>query len=432
MSEKRARRFLGLAVAMLVAWAGSADPIRAADTAGGQPGLWRKSNRDRAEPERSPELQRQIEQLEAIGYLDGTEAARDQPRITLHDSASVQPGPNLLVSGHAAAATLMDREGKILHRWRYAFEDIWPDREIPARQAYWRRAHLFENGDLLAIFEARGIVKLDAGSNLLWANPVSAHHDLEVLPDGRILVLTRRPYLVPEIHPERAVLEDFISILDADGQLIREVSILKAIIDSPFQEKFEASAGRKSGDVLHTNSLFVLDGRGSERAPWLAAGNILISMREPSLVAVVDLAAGKVVEMWSGDFRYQHDAKILENGNLLLFDNSGLGAASRVIEADPITRERRWSYEGSTGQPFYSQYVGAAQRLPNGNTLITESGEGRAFEVRPDKQLVWEYNSPHRAGENDEFVASLLEIIRLPADFPTAWPTPESKSRPGR
>jgi len=326
----------------------------------------------------------------------------------------------------------MDLEGKTLHRWSYAFQDVWPDREIPSRQAYWRRAHLFENGDLLAIFEARGIIKLDARSNLLWANPVSAHHDLEVLSDGRILVLTRRPHLVPEVHPERAILEDFITVLDADGQMIREVSILKAILDSPFRDAFEASAGRKSGDVLHTNSLFVLDGRGSERAPWLAAGNILISMREPSLLAVVDLDAAKVTEMWSGDFRFQHDAKILENGNLLLFDNSGLGRSSRVTEVDPITRERRWTYQGAPSQPFYSQYVGAAQRLPNGNTLITESGEGRAFEVRPNKKLAWEYNSPHRAGENDELVASLLEVIRLPADFPTAWPTPESLSHPSR
>jgi hypothetical protein len=432
MRANSPQRSLRLVLVLLLIFSGAADLTIAADAEPGRSGIWRKSNRDRAKPGRSPELQRQIEELEAIGYLDGTEEATDQQRIALHDRAAIQPGPNLLISGHAAAATLMDLEGRILHRWERSFEDIWPDREIPARQAYWRRVHLLENGDLLAIFEARGIVKLDAHSDLLWANSLSAHHDLEVLPDGRILVLTRKPHRVPEIHPEKPVLEDFITILDGSGQIIREVSILQAILDSPFREIFEANRGRKVGDLLHTNSLFVLDGRGSERAPWLAAGNILISMREPSLVGVVDLEQARVVAMWSGDFRYQHDARILENGNLMLFDNSGLGNFSRVIETDPVTREVRWSYAGRPDRPFYSQYIGAAQRLSNGNTLITESGEGRAFEITSDKRMVWEYNSPHRAGENDELVASLVELIRLPVDFPTAWATPEphAPSRP--
>ena len=37
---------------------------------------------------------------------------------------------------------------------------------------------------------------------------------------------------------------------------------------------------------------------------------------------------------------------------------------------------------------------GAAQRLPNGNTLITESERGRVFEVTPQKEIVWEFWNP--------------------------------------
>jgi len=226
------------------------------------------------------------------------------------------------------------------------------------------------------------------------------------------------------------VSEDFITVLDPEGQIQSEVSVLRAILDSPFRGRFDAATPKKAGDLLHTNSLVVLDGRGSDRAPWLAAGNVLISMRAPSLLAVVDLEAQRVVEMWSGEFRFQHDAEILENGNLMLFDNSGLGRFSRVIESEPVTREVRWSYAGSPSQPFYSQYIGAAQRLPNGNTLITESGEGRAFEVRRDGTIVWEYNSPHRAGEHQQLVASLLEVTRLPVDFPTDWAKPDTPPDP--
>ena len=35
------------------------------------------------------------------------------------------------------------------------------------------------------------------------------------------------------------------------------------------------------------------------------------------------------------------------------------------------------------------------QRLANGNTLITESVNGRAFEVTADGRIVWEFLAPH-------------------------------------
>jgi len=42
-----------------------------------------------------------------------------------------------------------------------------------------------------------------------------------------------------------------------------------------------------------------------------------------------------------------------------------------------------------------SPFISSAQRLPNGNTLITEGSDGRIFEVTPQHALVWEYISPY-------------------------------------
>ena len=36
-----------------------------------------------------------------------------------------------------------------------------------------------------------GLVKLDRNSNVLWRTHARAHHDLEVLPNGTIYVLTK-------------------------------------------------------------------------------------------------------------------------------------------------------------------------------------------------------------------------------------------------
>ena len=72
-----------------------------------------------------------------------------------------------------------------------------------------------------------------------------------------------------------------------------------------------------------------------------------------------------------------------------------------------------WSYTGTTDFPFYSIANGASERLPNGNTLITESRDGRAFEVTPDKEIVWEFFNPNMTGKNNELIAAIPELIRL-------------------
>ena len=66
--------------------------------------------------------------------------------------------------------------------------------------------------------------------------------------------------------------------------------------------------------------------------------------------------------------------------------------------------------------PFFSRTCGSNQRLPNGNTLITETDYGRVFEVTRDNEIVWEFISPYRAGDNNELIATVLEMIRVDLD----------------
>jgi len=71
-----------------------------------------------------------------------------------------------------------------------------------------------------------------------------------------------------------------------------------------------------------------------------------------------------------------------------------------VLEIDPITLEIKWQYPapapGPGGNRLYSAFVSSAQRLPNGNTLITEGNGGRIIEVTAGHEIVWEYISPYR------------------------------------
>ena len=407
---------------------GSTAPPRDLDTSRG---LWRKAIQGRRDPRKkldatdeveiplSQDQQKTIEQLEAIGYLDGTEPPADARGVTTYDPEAAFRGVNFFVSGHTTGAVLMDMKGEVLHEWSYAFQRAWPNREIRARFDHWRRAYLFENGDVIAIYEGSGVIKIDKDSNLIWANPVRAHHDLEVMPNGDIYLLTRKAHIQPEFDPAKPILEDFITLLDANGKERESLSVLESLETSDFDD-VRSTYRERRGDLFHTNTIRVLDGRFQDRAEWLARGNVLTSMRLLHLVAIIDPEQARAVKIWRG-FRAQHDPKILDNGNMLIFDNDGGTNGSRVVEIDPMSEEVIWEYQGTAQHPFYSRYCGTAQRLPNGNTLITESGHGRAFEVTADKEIVWEFISPYRAGDSQEYVASLLEVVRLPAEFRTSW-----------
>ncbi|MDP7534634.1 MAG: arylsulfotransferase family protein [SAR202 cluster bacterium] len=95
---------------------------------------------------------------------------------------------------------------------------------------------------------------------------------------------------------------------------------------------------------------------------------------------------------------HQRHASQIENGHVLLFDNGEYsrrsGSTSRVAEIDPETNEIAWEYQGDPPMSFYSSYVSSADRLPNGNTLITEGAHGRILEVTHSGEIVWEYVNP--------------------------------------
>jgi len=384
-------------------------------------GRWRKAR----------SLQDEINELEGIGYASGYELAPVERGVTINTSKAWN-GYNLYVSGHGPEAILTDMQGDELHRWRGPFEEVLPDfkRQLGSRKKYrdfWRRAHLYPNGDLLAIFEGHALVKLDRDSNVKWTFSGLAHHDLDVLPDGRIFLLTRKGKLIPRIDPDNPVLEDYVVILDKQGKRRLKVSIFECFENSEFADLLDLAEAR--GDFFHTNTIEVLDGSLAYRHPAFKKGNVLVSILRLSTIAILDLQAKKVVWALAEGWVEQHQPTVLPNGAMMIFDNLGGDeehGRSRVIEFDPIEYEEKWLYEGTEANHFQSDRCGSCQRLPNGNTLITETDNGRAFEVTRDKEIVWEFLNPNRAGDDETLIASLFEVVRLPADFPVDWATANS------
>lgn len=131
------------------------------------------------------------------------------------------------------------------------------------------------------------------------------------------------------------------------------------------------------------------------------AGLVLMSLRTTSGVIGVDRASGDVkLHIPHPVVAQQHSPVELDNGNILIFDNGNLrhgvtSPSSRVVEVNPLTNAVAWEYFDEMRPAFFSPYMGAAERLPNGNTHITESATGRLFEVTPERDVVWEYVIPY-------------------------------------
>jgi outer membrane protein assembly factor BamB len=358
------------------------------------------------------EAEDEMARVMSLPYVSGRREAEGRSGVVFHDPAQAMGGVNFYVSGHAPEALVLDMDGAVLHRWRLPFEDAFDEEKGGVNTAYWRRALPLPDGSVVAIFQAGGMVKVDRDSNLLWAVDEGFYNDLEVTDDGTILAIGKAARVVPEINLEERVLEDFIVAVSAEGVVLGRFSLLRAFLDSPFSKMLTPMKDR--GDIFHTNTLEWLDGSRVERSELFRRGNLLVSLREVDVVAIVD-PLREIVEWASrGPWDAQHQPTLLADGNLLIFDNRGAGGRARVLEFDLTNGTVAWEYTGSEGNRLMSPEAGSCQRLPGGTTLITESERGRAIEVTRDGEVVWEFVSPHRAGPQRNLVATLFEVVRIP------------------
>lgn len=364
----------------------------------------------------------------------------DNPVIL--NTSDAWPGLNLVIDSQAQAAKLITMDGRPVHEWRLRFDEIWTDPpHVPSfkkrgpefwkDKVHWRRVHLYPNGDLLVVFGSPfrtpygfGLVKLDRDARIVWKFSENAHHDVAVAPDGSLYVLNqlinRTGYPgYPELEPP--FIDDMVTALAPDGTKIKDISILEAFLDSHYAPALGLLGGNLQGDVMHANTVQYIDAEMAAAFDFARNGDLLISMREMDMIAVLDPREERIVWARTGLWRAQHEPQLLDSGRILLYDNKGHrgpGGMTRVIEFDPRSGGIDWTYAGTASRPLISAIYGAQQRLPNGNTLIVETNNGRAIEVTRAGEIVWEYRSTHRktADSGAELVALLSDLVRVDPD----------------
>ena len=193
--------------------------------------------------------------------------------------------------------------------------------------------------------------------------------------------------------------------------------------------------------VRNFNEFWIIDHSPSTAEAAGPAGDLLWRWGNPAAYQQGDPVADRQLFL-------QHDVQWIADGlpgagNILIFNNQNISADgemySSVLELKPPLRpdgsydweqdvEIVWSY---AADGFYSRALSGVQRLPNGNTLITEGRHGRLIEVSADGEVVWEFvnpasrrgltkqgDPPNPQGIDTRQRNSLFRVRKYPPDHP--------------
>ncbi len=218
-------------------------------------------------------------------------------------------------------------------------------------------------------------------------------HELRVLPNRHALLMSYDKQVVdmsllyPGGNPNALVTGLIVQEIDEDKNVVFQwrswdhIPILDAT-----HEDFTA----EEIDYIHGNAL-ELDNDG----------NILLSSRHLDEITKINRSTGDIIWRMGGKknefqfpndifrFSHQHGIRRLQNGNIILFDNGNYHTpqVSRAVEyiLDETNKIATMVWEYKNTPSIYGNAMGFAQRLENGNTLISWGSTNPTLtEVKPD------------------------------------------------
>jgi hypothetical protein len=318
----------------------------------------------------------------------------------IYDEAKVYDGYNLF------EGKLIDMDGNLVKNWSSIYLGILDEEGNYYAQEY---------------YESQKFGKYTWDGEVIWEKDIPIHHQILLTDEGNVITFTKEVV----DYNGRDVEFDVILELDGEtGELLSEFSLWdhKDTLDDfhrqleldhpedyeiPDAHRMNASIWGGHYDYYHLNYMQLLpeNDLGKQYAA-LQKGNWLLSFRHGSMIFILDKDTKEVVwrsiyDQVEDNLEGQHSPQMLPSSKILIFDNGRYREWSRVIELDPLTLEVTWQFKAPW---FYSLSQSHAQRLPNGNTLITEAEDGHVFEITRNGYIVWEYYHTDKQGPTNYVV----------------------------
>ncbi len=324
------------------------------------------------------------------------------------------------------------------------------------------------NGNIVWKFDKTERLKI--GDEWIWS--ARQHHDYQregnpvgyyvpgmepSVGKGRTLIISTKIVNKPDIT-DKPIADTWVIEVAWDGEVVwkwlltdhwQELGLNEAVKGAYYRNPGYHETPGYAKDTVFNNINYL------GRNKWYDAGdqrfnpdNIIADIPNFSISLIISKKTGKIV--WRlgpyftdtpalreiGQIIGQHHVHMIPKGlpgagNILIFDNGGeagyssTGPAllksvfnaqryySRILEINPVTLQVVWQYTERPASEFFSPFCSGMQRLPNGNTLITESRTGRVFEVTAEKEIVWEYIRPNEG----DGVCPVFRAYRIPYDW---------------
>jgi hypothetical protein len=333
---------------------------------------------------------------------------------------------------------LIDMDGEIINQWPVDFWEIWPspshvypDKEIPKFKWGYHVQGISAQRDGSIVFNVAelGMVKMDRCGDVIWTLDRRTHHAVTPAEDGSFWVPGKRdardvaqevalPGMPGPDSEFSSLYEDLLLHVSADGKVLREISFLKALIDHGAWYMLYATPRT---DPTHVNEIELVTPALARKIPGVEPGDLLVSARNPNALVIISNRSGAILWDHVGPWVRQHDPDILPAGTISIFNNNDDGendtdhffGGSTIVEFDPKTEQSMQRFPKGTKEIFYTKIMGTHQTLENDNLLITESMQGRVFEVNEQGKTVWEYVQPF----NKERAAIIEEAVRFQYDY---------------
>jgi len=339
---------------------------------------------------------------------------------------------------------LIDNDGQVVKTWQSAFN--------PGQAAM-----LLDDGSLLRTAAppsqwmqgggAGGMVELyDWSGTKVWSythlsQTARSHHDVEILPNGNILLLVWESHTRDEAFAagrtgtrltENALWSERVIEVRRTGpssgevvwswsswdHMVQNVDASKpnfgVISESP--QRIDINAGGTRSDWLHANSLRYNAKRDE----------VMISIHNLNEIWIISRKTGDIVYRYGNPQNYrsgtaqqqvlfgQHDARWMDDDRYVMIFNNGngrFGGNASSVDVIELPRNEDGTYRRSASgayepavptvlfpktlsNQFYGQNVSGATPLPNGNVLSCVGPSGTFVESTREGDEVWRYVSP--------------------------------------
>lgn len=324
----------------------------------------------------------------------------DIPLMSLLQSQSdrLQPGTTLLRGqvdkdgSGSLYAVGVDTEGEVV--WLYLLEDP----NLIHKEHYVR---VLEDGNLMLMLLQKARIINPAGETLYEIGLPElgdTHHDMLPLPNGDMLFLTSKVRVI-EDGTVKIKGDQLVRVTPDNTQVWRWSAFDHLDVrrfPGPLSQQF--AMGTSALDWTHGNALVLADPEGSA---------ILYSSRNQSWIVKISLETGEIewifgkdgdFDLSAGSWPYnQHAPELEADGSLLMYDNGNerpSGPSTRVVRFELDQQKHVAIEKWSWNAPVYTDRVGDANLLENGNILVTLGGplKGRpeVVELSPSGEVLWE------------------------------------------